>query len=362
MDIGMLLIRKIAFVAGLAIVVMTVSSAMRTFVVPRGENVFLTRLVFQSLRRLFSLRLHWANSYAIQDRVMAYFAPTGLLLLPLVWLLSITIGYMAMFWALGVQPWFEAFVLSGSSLLTLGFAPVDGMAQTILAFSEATLGLGLVALLIAYLPTFYSAFSRREAAVQMLEVRAGAPPSAVTMIERFRRIQGLDRLSEQWQMWEIWFTELEETHTSFSPLVFFRSPRPDQSWVTAAGAVLDAAALTASTLDLPRDPQAELCIRAGYLALRGIARFFGIPFDPKPAPTDPISITQAEFEAVYEELAAIEVPLKPDRAQAWRDFAGWRVNYDTVLITLAGMTMAPYAPWSSDRAVPFRPKLFRHND
>ena len=63
MDIGMLLIRKIAFVAGLAIVVMTVSSAMRTFVVPRGENVFLTRLVFQSLRRLFSLRLHWANSY-----------------------------------------------------------------------------------------------------------------------------------------------------------------------------------------------------------------------------------------------------------------------------------------------------------
>ncbi len=362
MEIVILLIREITFVAGLIIVFLTVTSAMRTFVVPRGENVFLTRLVFQNLRRLFSLRLRWAKTYAVQDRVMAYFAPAGLLLLPLVWLMCITVGYMAMFWALGVESWFDAFLLSGSSLLTLGFAPVDGLAQTILAFSEATLGLGLVALLIAYLPTFYSAFSRREAAVQMLEVRAGAPPSAVTMIERFQRIQGLERLSEQWQMWEVWFTELEETHTSFSPLVFFRSPRPDQSWVTAAGAVLDAAALTASTLDLPRDAQAELCIRAGYLALRGIARFFQIPFNPEPTPTDSISIARAEFEAVYDELATIGVPLKPDREQAWRDFAGWRVNYDTVLITLAGMTMAPYAPWSSDRAVSFRPKLLRHND
>jgi hypothetical protein len=205
----------------------------------------------------------------------------------------------------------------------------------------------------------YTAFSKREAAVQMLEVRAGAPPSAVTMIQRFHRIQGLERLSEQWQMWEVWFTEVEESHTSFSPLVFFRSPRPDQSWVTAAGAVLDAAALTASTLDLPRDAQAELCIRAGFLTLRGIARFFQIPFNPDPAPTDPISITREEFEAVYDELAGVGIPLKPNRAQAWRDFAGWRVNYDTVLITLAGMTRAPYAPWSSDRAVPFRPKLFR---
>jgi hypothetical protein len=35
-----------------------------------------------------------------------------------------------------------------------------------------------------------------------------------------------------------------------------------------------------------------------------------------------VSITRAEFEAVYDELAAMGVPLKPDRARAWRDFAG----------------------------------------
>jgi hypothetical protein len=205
----------------------------------------------------------------------------------------------------------------------------------------------------------YNAFARREAAVTMLEVRAGSPPWAVTMIERIYRIHGLDRLGDQWAGWEEWFTELEESRTSFAPLVFFRSPRANRSWVTAAGAVLDTAALAASTLDMPRDARADLCIRAGFLALRSIADFFRIPHNPHPAPTDPISISREEYELVYDRLAALGVPLRADRAQAWRDFAGWRVNYDTVLLALAGMVLAPPAPWSSDRAFNFRPTLFQ---
>jgi hypothetical protein len=48
------------------------------------------------------------------------------------------------------------------------------------------------------------------------------------------------------------------------------------------------------------------------------------------------------------------VKLKRDRDQAWRDFNGWRVNYDTVLLALAAITMAPPAPWSSDRMPAYR--------
>jgi hypothetical protein len=39
-----------------------------------------------------------------------------------------------------------------------------------------------------------------------------------------------------------------------------------------------------------------LCIRAGYLALRRIADFFGISYEPNPRPTDPISIAREEFD------------------------------------------------------------------
>jgi hypothetical protein len=134
--------------------------------------------------------------------------------------------------------------------------------------------------------------------------------------------------------------------------VFFRSPHWEHSWLTASGAVLDAASLYASTVDRPRNPDGELCIRAGYIALRRIADFFAIPHPPDPHwPAEPISIDRREFDAACREMSEAGVPLKPDLEQAWRDFAGWRVNYDRVLLSLASLTMAPYAPWSSDRSI-----------
>ena len=40
----MIIVQSLAFLLGLMIVVMTLASALRTFVLPRSENVFLTRL------------------------------------------------------------------------------------------------------------------------------------------------------------------------------------------------------------------------------------------------------------------------------------------------------------------------------
>ncbi len=283
---------------------------------------------------------------------MAFFAPVGLMMLLPTWLTMILIGYMLMFWAVGVRPIYNAFVESGSSLFTLGFERVDGLVPMILTFTESTIGLIMVALLIAYLPTMYGAFQRREEAVTMLEVRAGSPPTAIEMIRRFARLGRWERMDEMWASWEVWFAEIEESHTSLAALVFFRSPQPDHSWVTAAGAVLDAAALRLALIDIPqRDVEAQLCLRAGYIALRRIADYFGVRYNPDPHfPEDPISISRQDFDLACQRMADEGVPLVTDLDQAWLDFAGWRVNYDTALLALCRMTMAPSAPWSSDRA------------
>lgn len=347
----MIFFRILAFAAGLTLVVITLSSSIQTLVLPRSANVFLTRAIFRAVNIVFQLRSRRARTFAERDRVMALYAPLALLTMPVVWLILVLVGYMGIFWAAGVDSLAATFRLSGSSLLTLGFANPDGLLQTALSFSEATIGLGLVALLIAYLPAFYNAFQKRESAVAMLEIRAGSPPSAITLLERARRLGRLHQLGEVWSDWEVWFTDLEESHTSLSALVFFRSPQPDRSWVTAAGTVLDAASLTAAVVDVPRDVRADLCIRSGYLALRRIADFFRIPYNDDPAPGDSISIARAEFDNACQQLQRAEVPLKADLDQAWRDYAGWRVNYDTVLISLAALIMAPYAPWISDRSL-----------
>src|SRR5579859_2221441 len=352
-----ILLKIVAFAAGLGLVVAAVASAVQAFVLPRAAADPVVRVVFRALRRLFNLAMRPARGYEQRDRIMALYGPLGLLTLLPTWLIMTNVGYMGMFWALGAGSWYDAFKISGSSLLTLGFATGNHLALTVLEFSEATLGLILVALLIAYLPTIYSAFARRESAVSLLEVRAGSPPSATELIERYQRLHGLDNLHPLWEQWEIWFAELEESHTSLAALVFFRSPKPQQSWVTAAGAVLDAAALVNAAIDVKHDLQADMTIRAGYLALRSIADFFGVVHNANPKPTDPISVSRAEFDAAWDHMAERGVPLKADRDKAWANFAGWRVNYDRVLIALAQITMAPHAPWSSDRTPPAREAL-----
>ena len=345
-------------VLGIYLAAATFLSAVKTVVLPRSANTRITRYVFRVTNLVFRLRMRGVTTYEERDRVMAMYAPLTLLMLPIVWLSGVLIGYMFIYMGLEGMPMYNAFKLSGSSLLTLGFERFDTTFSMVFEFSEAALGLIIVALLISYLPAMYSAFSKREALVTMLEVRASTPPSPEQMITRAYNINGLRSMTDLWELWEVWFAELEESHTSLAALVFFRSPLPGRSWVTAAGAILDSASIILSTVDIPSDPQAQLMIRSGYLSLRRIADFFNINYDPNPTPTDPISVARFEYDQLYDALVAAGVPVKPDRERAWCDYAGWRVNYDRVLLALAALTMAPYAPWVSDRSLP-RGTIFR---
>ncbi|MDQ1438895.1 MAG: hypothetical protein QOK43_2524 [Acidimicrobiaceae bacterium] len=361
----MVVVRVLVFLAGTALIVAVVSSAVRTMIVPRGIPAVLARGVFVVMRRLFRALTPRKADYRRRDRVMTYYAPMSLVALPMVWLTIVATGYAALYWALGLHSLRAAFRLSGSSLFTLGFVTPRGAATHVLVFTEAGAGVGLLALLITYLPSLYSTFSRREAAVALLESRAGGAgsrfgfgPSGVELLWRFHTIGLRGGLDEVWEQWENWFVDLEETHTSLPALSFFRSPQPDRSWVTAAGAVLDGAALYVSTVKGAPDPQAQLCIRAGYLALRHIADFFDITYDTEPQRGDPIAVTREEWDKACDYLQQGDVPVREDRDAAWLDFAGWRVNYEQVLLALAGLTMAPPAVWSGDRASPFhRPRL-----
>ena len=358
----MLGLRVVTAICGVFLVVWTVGSAVRTVVLPRATSSVLTRAVFVNMRRAFYLVAGPRQSFEFRDRILALYAPFALLALPALWVTLVMLGFTGVFWGMGVHPFSEAFIISGSSLLTLGFDRPFGVARVVVSFAEAGIGLGLVSLMISYLPTIYSSFSRREALVGMLEARAGLPPSPTELLVRYQRIGWGDRVHDDlFGRWEQWFVEVEESHTSQPSLVFFRSPHPQRSWITAAGCILDTAAITASTLDRPRDAQADVMMRTGWFCLRRISDFYGIPYDPDPAPDDPISITRHDFDLLCIELHAAGVPLKADRDRAWRDYAGWRVNYDTVLLSLCTLVDAPPAKWSSDRAMLGRitPKVFR---
>jgi hypothetical protein len=343
-------LRVVAFLIGSWITLGTLVSAIKTVVVPRATSQFLTRAVFIPIRRFVDLFARESRDFASRDRAMSMYAPVALVVLPGLWMALCIGGGTLVHLAIAGSNVRAAFLRSGSSMLTLGTSHRNDLPSAAFGYFQATIGLGLVALLISYLPTIYGNFARREVLVGQLESRAGLPPSPFEMLVRYQRIGAMDQIDDDlFNRWETWFAEIEESHTSFPALVYFRSPHPERSWITAAGCVLDTAALTLSVVDRPFSSRAALCMRAGFLSLRRIAAYFSIPFDAQPAPTDPISVTRREFDNMCFELEAVGIRLKPNRQQAWLDFAGWRVNYDTVLVSLAKLTIAPPGVWSSDR-------------
>lgn len=341
----MTIVRWIVGLLGAVSILVVLGSAMRTVMLPRAEPARIARVAFLSVRavlRACALR----SSRRRRGRLLSLQGPLGLFAQLITWVILVAVSFAAVLWAADGRPASLAGVRdalreSGSSLTTLGLVHPYRVAGEFVAFVEAGVGVVLLALVITYLPTIYSAFSRREALVSQLSVRAGAPPTAASLLLRSWRLGRFDQLEEVWDSWEKWFIDVGETHTSFPQLSFFRSTRPSTSWVTAAGAVLDAAALIDAGVGSAPDSRAELCLDAGIDALSRVARFFGQPGHSLGWPQLP----RETVATALAELRDAGVPERCDEEQAWRRFAGWRERYERQLLVMAALADAVPTPW-----------------
>jgi hypothetical protein len=264
------------------------------------------------------------------------------------WLATAVTGYALVIWGLGGVGLRHAFLEAGSSVSTLGFVHGGGGSQAVDFFAGAT-GMVLVALQIAYLPTLYSAYNRRETFVTLLESRAGAPAWGPEILLRHQLVGTIANLPALYAEWERWGADVAESHTSYPPLLYLRSPRPQNSWVISLVAVMDSAAI-ALAVDPDGAPiEARMCLRMGFTCLRDIARVVGIPYDPDPNPDDPIELPREEFEAAYAHLHDNGYPTPRPMDEAWTHFRGWRVNYERVAYALATKLDAPPARWTGPR-------------
>jgi hypothetical protein len=330
---------------GAAIALWVLDAAVRTFLLPRVASVRLSRAIAGTVRKLFETIGSVRTPYLERDRRLAMYPPVLLLSYQASWLCLSLVAFAFLFVAAGAPSLARGFELSGSSLFTLGSTPSVGAAEMGISYLEAAIGLTLLGLLIAFIPTIYSAFQRRELSVSRLSVRAGVPSTPWGILEIARSVNDYERLDDLWKEWESWFIELRETHTTLTILNFYRTPIPGQTWVGSATSVLDAAALFNSTVDLRPSATAGLCIRAGWLALRGLADYFRVDYPRNPDGTEPISISREEFELVVDHLTRSGVPVIADHDQAWLDFVGWRVNYDAIIEELHVLTTSPRTDW-----------------
>src|SRR5580692_12158105 len=283
--------RSIAALIGGLLVLAVWANVIKTLIVPRPITHGLAIRVTRTVNRIFRLAAGATADYRGRDRVRSGQASAILLSSLAAWLGVALIGFWLLMWPLVKGGIAEAFSTAGSSMFTLGFAEPAGAPPSVLVFAAAVTGLVIVTLQIAYLPSLYAAFNRRETEVTLLNARAGVPSWGPELLARTHYALGtgvstLDTLPGLYAQWERWAADVTESHTTYIPLVRFRSPRPLSSWVTALLAVLDSAALYLALCPqaAPVVP-ARLCLRGGFECLTRVARAMGldVPEEVDPA-------------------------------------------------------------------------------
>jgi hypothetical protein len=267
-----------------------------------------------------------------------------------VWVVFFLVGYALLFLPFVGGDFWHGLWLSGSSLFTLGVTSLGQAGPVALEFLAAATGLTIIALLIGYLPTIYGAYNRRETLVTALSSRAGDPAWGPEVLARHALDHTLPTLCDVYRAWETLAADIMESHSSYPWLIVFRSPDPLHSWVTSLLAVMDSAALYLSLSPSTAPMEAGQCLRMGFLCMRKIGHITGAKINDDPRPDDPVELTYDQFVRAVDHLRHSDFPLERSTEDAWRDYKGWRVNYETAAYALADFVVAVPAPWSGKRA------------
>src|SRR5215210_9477959 len=288
------LIDILAVVSGIIIIIVSTGIAIRAFMVPTGAPPLINRVLFRFTQAVFDVVIRPVRSEARRQGILSLFAPVSLLVVLSVLLGMIGFGYTLALYGAGIKPMLRAFLFSGSALSTLGFeSPGNNFWVIVLSAVEALTVVTIVALLIGYLPTIYTSYQQREQAVSNLDELTGTQPDGIKVVDAYVNVFGPSRLGELWQTWIGWFVDLTTSGSTLSGELFLRSSRWERSWVCAAGAMLDAAALVDSSVDLSTDPAADRMVRFGSRALRQVLEPLRLRCAEQPKwPQTTVNVTQ----------------------------------------------------------------------
>src|SRR6516164_11761215 len=329
------MIRWLGFAAGIVLLLATASSVIKTLLIPRAATSVLSSTLGWLDRWILGNITARVQDLRQLERILAASGPAWLSSLLLSWLACLLLGFALLLWPLNYHTFPLALEEAGSSLFTLGFVRPYGAGPVGVVFLAGASGLTLVALLIAYLPTLYTAFNRREIVVTTLEALAGSPPWGPELLARQALIGDVAYLPKVYERWTEWAADISESHTNYRTLAYFRSPDPQASWLLSLLAVLDAAALHLAFNPSSAPAEARPLIRVGYLTMRKIARGLGMTVNEDPHPDDPLVLTRQEFDDAVEHMREAGWQFERSADEAWPHFNGWRVNYEAAAYAMA---------------------------
>src|ERR1051326_2777048 len=337
---------------GLACIAVALWDVFETIVLPRRvtRRVRLTRLFYRSAWQPWRAIARAIQNKRRRETFLGVFGPLSLLVLLTVWAATVVFGFAFLHFALGSNighsaehsGFFTDLYFSGTTFFTLGLgdiAPLGPGARAITVI-EASIGFGMLALVIGYLPVLYQAFSRREVNISMLDARAGTPPTAAELLRRHREAGSIASLDEWLRDWEMWAADLMESHLSYPVLCFFRSQHDNQSWLAALSTVLDTCSLVMVGIDGIPKWQAQLTFKMARHALVDISQIF----NTSPVTGDGARLTGEQLIVLRTVLRDSGVELS-NESEDERTLAELRDMYEPYTRVLSQYLLMPLPGW-----------------
>lgn len=358
--------RSLWMIVGVLLCLSVILDAFQTIILPRRPTgrFRLTRQFYWLTWGPWAWGARLIHRERLRDQVFSIYGPLSLLMLLLMWAVLLISGFALVYYALGTpfsdammnhfggtrfEVWTDLYV-SGTTLFTLGLGdvvPHMPVARGIVIL-ESGVGLGLVALVVGYLPVLYGAFSRREVSVALLDARAGSPPTAAELLERHSFDGGELALVELLAEWERWAAELLETHVSYPILCYYRSQHDNQSWLSGLVTILDTCALLiASGQGIPTR-QAQLTFAIARHAVIDLGHVFHLEEKTKVVATSQVNrLPPADFRRLCAVLGGTEIQLCGDDQAASR-LAQLRTMYEPNAEALAYYLGLSLPAWIAD--------------
>ena len=344
--------RPLPFVVGLLLIAVVLWDAFETVVLPRTvtRRVRLTRLYFRATWSPWSRVARLFKSDARRERFLAVYGPLSLLGLLSVWAFALILGFAVCQWAAGSQlqtpsgdaaTFRDDLYMSGTTFFTLGLGDLHPVARLarLLTTVEAGMGFAFLAIVIAYFPVLYQSFSRREVRLTLLDAWAGSPPSAAEVLRRLATAGEMRALDSFLKDWEIWCSEVLESHISYSILAFFRSQHQRQSWVSALTSVLDLSSLVIVGIEGAPKWQAHVTFAIARHAAVDLSQVLGA----KPSRSNDRLSTQ-DLELLRRQLEGAGLRLVRS-ADADAQLIELRQSYEPFVAGLARLLMVPPPSW-----------------
>jgi len=348
--------RTLTMIAGVLCLFAVLLDAFQTIILPRRATgrFRLTRIFYVVTWKpwvFFTTRLCGLKR---RESVFSYYGPLSLIILLAVWAGAMVVGFALVYYALG-SPFndpaqgtgFRSDVyVSGTTLFTLGLGdvtPHTGWVRAVIILESGT-GLGLLAVVMGYFPVLYSAFSRREVSISLLDARAGSPPTAAELLRRHSHEGGESALGLLLVEWERWSAELLESHISYPLLCYFRSQHTNQSWISALTAVLDTSALLIAGVKGHEARQAQLTFAMARHALVDLVQIFSLA----PVSNEPDRLPQARYDQLYGLLCQSGVSVCRD-GHSYERLRDMRQLYEGYAEALSNYLCMPLPPWIADQ-------------